>query len=1140
MSFFSLENLLLSDTVDETKTNLLLIDNAVMESHVFAESANSSTFPIIYSSTSTKSDLLSCLRMNFTTIDRIAVCFIGSSSNSSLFLDNQPFFNNENESSESSYSENIAFLISVIKEFKVTNIDFLACDTLNYPEWVNYYNILSKETNVVVGASNNKTGNINYGGDWIMESTCQDIELIYFNKNIEYYKYLLDLTYSTILISNADGVLYVCGSNDYGQLGIGNTISPQTSLIRMSSMPFGKTPLTVSCGQIHTIVLMTDFSIWGCGYNNSGQLGIGNSISPQTSLTQMSIPSGKTPLAVSCGGYHTIVLMTDFSIWGCGYNAIGELGIGNTTQQNSLIRMSSMDQIPAGLKPISVSCGGYHTIILMTDASNNVSIYVCGNNGNGQLGIGNTTSQNSLIQMSSIPAGLKPISVSCSFYTTIILMTNASNNVSIYGCGSNFRGELGIGNTTQQTWSLIQMSSIPAGKTPLAVSGGFSHTIVLMTDFSIWGCGWNAQGQLGIGNIVSPQKSLTQITYLNPLSGMTISSFCRLSNSRPNLSTMLNTYSLADVRPVGYTKAEFTAANPLYTTSFLKASPQSYTARQLRVAGYTINEMLGAGFTLADLAPTGYSKAEFTEANPLYTASYLKAAPASYTALQLRVAGFTTAELKTSGFTATELKTAGFTLSDFRYTILRIWYRDTYGDGWDNGRISFKENSTNVNLITLTGPASDTIFWFYTDISFKNNTVYNVTKINGYYPSEILFAITTTAISSYLNTTTLITTSTSSTVLTETSNISTFSVPSSYYYSVAELKTAGFTLAELKTTGFTINEMLGAGFTLADLAPLGYTKSEFTAANSLYTAAFLKASPQSYTALQLRVAGFTASELKEAGYTFIESRDAGFSLSELSIYFPTISNVYISNNNEKYIYIVGTKFVSGDTVSFVGTAGVSDSSSYSVNFINAELLKVTMISPYDIDTVTVTDIYGNPSNTFTLTADLISNICFIAGTPVTTDQGNIPIEKIDTSIHTIRNKKIVAITKTVTQDKYLVCFEKDALGKNIPSLRTIISKNHNLFYNGKMRMAKEFFKDFSNVVKVKYTGSVLYNVLLEEHDKMMVNNLICETLHPENGVAKVYMALQKLNTEGQKLLIKKINAHVIKNNVFNGNKKLIK
>jgi hypothetical protein len=194
-----------------------------------------------------------------------------------------------------------------------------------------------------------------------------------------------------------------------------------------------------------------------------------------------------------------------------------------------------------------------------------------------------------------------------------------------------------------------------------------------------------------------------------------------------------------------------------------------------------------------------------------------------------------------------------------------------------------------------------------------------------------------------------------------------------------------------------------------------------------------------------------------------------------------------------------------------------------------------MNSDYEIEFATVTDINGNSSNTYQINPELISDVCFLAGTPITTDQGNIPIEKIEPSIHTIRNKKIVAITKTVTQDKYLVCFEKDALGKNIPSQQTIISKNHKLFYNGKMGKACEFLKNFDKVTKVKYTGSALYNVLLEEHDKMMVNNLMCETLHPENGVAKVYMALQKLDTEGQQSLIRKINAHVLKNDIFSNN-----
>jgi len=45
---------------------------------------------------------------------------------------------------------------------------------------------------------------------------------------------------------------------------------------------------------------------------------------------------------------------------------------------------------------------------------------------------------------------------------------------------------------------------------------------------------------------------------------------------------------------------------------------------------------------------------------------------------------------------------------------------------------------------------------------------------------------------------------------------------------------------------------------------------------------------------------------------------------------------------------------------------------------------------------------------------------------------------------------------------------------------------------------------FENVYKINYTGEPLYNVLMEEHDKMIVNNLICETLHPKSLIAELY------------------------------------
>ena len=158
-----------------------------------------------------------------------------------------------------------------------------------------------------------------------------------------------------------------------------------------------------------------------------------------------------------------------------------------------------------------------------------------------------------------------------------------------------------------------------------------------------------------------------------------------------------------------------------------------------------------------------------------------------------------------------------------------------------------------------------------------------------------------------------------------------------------------------------------------------------------------------------------------------------------------------------------------------------------------------------------------------------SNICFLKGTPVRTDQGLIHIDKINPEIHTIHNKKIVAVTKTITQDNYLVCFEKDSLATNVPCEKTIISENHKLFYNGKMTKAINFIDKFDNVKKIKYNGEILYNILMEESNKMIVNNLICETLDPINSIAKLQLKLQELNIEEQKTIIKKYNDSVSKN-----------
>jgi hypothetical protein len=159
----------------------------------------------------------------------------------------------------------------------------------------------------------------------------------------------------------------------------------------------------------------------------------------------------------------------------------------------------------------------------------------------------------------------------------------------------------------------------------------------------------------------------------------------------------------------------------------------------------------------------------------------------------------------------------------------------------------------------------------------------------------------------------------------------------------------------------------------------------------------------------------------------------------------------------------------------------------------------------------------------TPTSNPISNICFPKGTLINCNQGEIPIEQIDSNFHTIRDKQIVAITKTNSTSKYLICFEKDSLGHNIPSKKTIMSENHKLYCNGKMIKAVHFVDKFEKVNKIKYTGETLYNVLMENHDKMIVNNLICETLHPENIIAKIHFILKNLNPTEQTKFIQEYN-----------------
>jgi hypothetical protein len=156
----------------------------------------------------------------------------------------------------------------------------------------------------------------------------------------------------------------------------------------------------------------------------------------------------------------------------------------------------------------------------------------------------------------------------------------------------------------------------------------------------------------------------------------------------------------------------------------------------------------------------------------------------------------------------------------------------------------------------------------------------------------------------------------------------------------------------------------------------------------------------------------------------------------------------------------------------------------------------------------------------------ISNICFLAGTCVTTDQGDIPIELIVPDFHTIFNKPIIAVTETIMLENKLVCFEKNSLGNNIPNKKTFISNNHVIVYNNKLIQAHRFVGRVRGVYYTKYNSEFLYNILMEKHYVIKVNNLKVETLYPKNFVAHLYT--YNYTPQEKRNIILKMNEQAIK------------
>ena len=319
-----------------------------------------------------------------------------------------------------------------------------------------------------------------------------------------------------------DGTLWACGLNQYGQLGLGNTTN-QDDFVQVTTN-INNDVKYVACGGIYsssyyygfTYIIKEDGTLYSTGYNGYGQLGLGNTTN-QTTFTKVNITDVKK---VACGMYHTLLLKNDGTVWFCGSNSSNQSGLNSSTSQYTSFTSVNMSDVK------DIACGNHYSVILKNDGT----VWVCGLNGNGQLGTSDTANKNTWTQAAS---GVKRIFCSYCGYNTYII----KNNGQIMGCGSNAYGQLNSTDTNNKT----SFTSIATNMEHIDLVAGHSYTFLLRNDGSILSTGYNYNGQLGLGDNVN-KTGFTTISSPKRLTKNYITDELKIENIAQVRAGYLSTY----------------------------------------------------------------------------------------------------------------------------------------------------------------------------------------------------------------------------------------------------------------------------------------------------------------------------------------------------------------------------------------------------------------------------------------------------------------------------------------------------------------------------------------------------------------------------------------------------------------------
>lgn len=307
----------------------------------------------------------------------------------------------------------------------------------------------------------------------------------------------------TSIVIDEDGILWVCGKNDCGQLGLGDH-NNRYIFTRINNI----NTYFENISNIGDSSYALDYQgfVWSCGKNDFGQLGF-NHYDNVNNFTR--IDAIRDNIIKISNNVSHFMFLDAWCLYGCGSNEFGKLGI-NINIQHTLLQNYPRHPIIFS----DISCGENHTI----GAAD--FIYTWGSNMYGQLGydevvthgyeqqryIDNVNYLDYFYRATGIPCPY--CDEACEFYRSTFkfkkIISGNNHNIAIDGNdfiranGNNNCGQLGT--ASDKGLSIITAFE----RVPLQaqyVACGNDYTMVIDMEEQLWCGGSNNYGKIGLEEI---------------------------------------------------------------------------------------------------------------------------------------------------------------------------------------------------------------------------------------------------------------------------------------------------------------------------------------------------------------------------------------------------------------------------------------------------------------------------------------------------------------------------------------------------------------------------------------------------------------------------------------------------------------